>query len=74
MTSPRRLITAMLIAVSVLAPFSAHPALAAPADAVPVQCILPPGAYGIVNSRGELVGMLIVYPDCTTEIVPVRDI
>jgi len=35
-----------------------------------VQCLFPPGVYAIVDARGNLVGALIVYPDCTVEIVP----
>lgn len=73
MSRPRRLLAAMLMAAAV-APFSTSSVHASPVAASSAQCILPPGAYGIVNSRGELVGMLIVYPDCTTGIVPVRDI
>ncbi|HEX8906390.1 MAG TPA: hypothetical protein VF771_16190 [Longimicrobiaceae bacterium] len=33
-------------------------------------CALPPGTYLIVDSSGNVVGTLIVYPNCTTEIKP----
>jgi hypothetical protein len=52
--------------------FAASPAAAAPVAEVlapPVQCLLPPGVYGITDSNGELVGLLIVYPDCRVEVV-----
>jgi hypothetical protein len=32
------------------------------------DCILPPGVYGIMDSQGNLVGILIVYPDCRMEV------
>ena len=35
--------------------------------ATAIQCVLEPGIYGVLNSAGELVGILIVYPDCRME-------
>ena len=32
------------------------------------QCVLEPGVYGIVDTSGSLVGILIVYPDCRLEV------
>ncbi|HEX6040132.1 hypothetical protein [Longimicrobium sp.] len=46
---------------------SAAPASAA-GRAVPQSCVIPSGVYGIVDSTGALVAILIVYPDCRTEI------
>lgn len=74
MTALGRLFTAMLISASALIPFSASTALAAPPEMHPVQCALPPGAYAIMDSSMELVGMLIIFPDCSVEIIPLREI
>lgn len=36
-----------------------------------VPCLLNPGTYAIVDAKTQkVVGILIVYPDCRTEIVP----
>lgn len=43
-------------------------ARAAETAAPAAQCVLAPGVYGITNSDGELVGLLIVYPDCRIEV------
>lgn len=32
------------------------------------SCVLLPGVYGIMDSSGTVVAILIVYPDCRTEI------
>lgn len=34
-------------------------------------CVLQPGVYGIYNMQDQMVGVLVVYPDCKTEILPV---
>ena len=34
----------------------------------PASCPLDPGVYGIIDSSGQLVGILIVYPDCRMEV------
>jgi hypothetical protein len=54
-----------------LGPGAAPAAAADPADRVAVaadDCILPPGVYGITDSQGNVVGILIVYPDCKMEV------
>lgn len=40
------------------------------AEASPLvsQCLIPPGVYGIIDAEGDLVGLLIVYPDCRMEV------
>jgi hypothetical protein len=48
---------------------SVAPAAAA-ASPVVLSCLLPPGVYGITDSSGALVGLLIVYPDCRMEVYP----
>lgn len=65
-----RIIARALVAATIAA-FAAAPAQAAPvmeAGAPAVQCVFPPGVYGIVDSSGTLVGLLIVYPDCRMEV------
>lgn len=59
----------MLGAVVALA-LGAAPASATQPERVPRvgDCLLPPGVYGITDSRGNLVGILIVYPDCRMEV------
>lgn len=42
--------------------------------AVSAQCLLEPGTYAIMNSRGEFVGILIVYPDCRMEVYKAKDL
>ena len=45
---------------------------AAAAASVPgltvVQCILEPGVYAVMDSGGQTVAILIVYPDCRMEL------
>ena len=52
--------------------FAAVPAAAETAPAsgieIPAFCPLEPGVYGLVDSTGSLVGILIVYPDCRMEV------
>lgn len=68
-TFRRTFIQAFAVAVAAVG-FAATPAAAAPvvAPAPAAQCILAPGVYGIVDSSGTLVGILIVYPDCRIEV------
>lgn len=66
-TLARRVFRGMLAAVAATA-FAAAPAAAAPPVPVTAQCVLDPGVYGIVDSGGRLVGILIVYPDCRMEV------
>ena len=54
------------VALSV-APVSATASPLAP------QCVIPPGVYGIVDAEGNLVGLLIVYPDCRMEVYKPRE-
>ncbi|MBB4639231.1 hypothetical protein FHS01_005298 [Longimicrobium terrae] len=37
------------------------------------QCVLQPGVYKIIDASGNLVGVLLVYPDCHTEIIKAVD-
>lgn len=59
-----------LFAAAISIVLAAAPSVAAPiAEAsVPAQCLLQPGVYGITDSSGQLVGLLIVYPDCRMEV------
>lgn len=69
MRMPGRIIARGLVAATIAA-FAAAPAQAmrvAEAGVPGVQCVFPPGVYGIVDSSGTLVGLLIVYPDCRME-------
>jgi hypothetical protein len=65
-------IVAQGLVAATLAALAATPARAAAraveAGAPAVQCVFPPGVYGIVDSSGTLVGLLIVYPDCRMEV------
>lgn len=47
---------------------SVAPAAAAETRLAGSSCVLPPGVYGITDSSGTLVGILIVYPDCRMEV------
>lgn len=49
---------------------SVAPATAAASPLVLSSCLLPPGVYGITDSSGAVVGLLIVYPDCRMEVYP----
>lgn len=55
-------VAAMMSAVGPAAAAASVPGLTV------VQCILEPGVYGIMDSGGRLVGILIVYPDCRMEV------
>lgn len=74
MRAIRRMLLGVSIAVSaVICPTAlvAHE----PVPDVPaaeLQCAIAPGVYAIIDARtGDLVGVLIIYPDCKVEIVPV---
>jgi hypothetical protein len=74
MSAIRRMLLGVFITFSAVFcpnPLIAHePALDAPA--AELQCLIAPGAYAIIDARtGELVGVLIVYPDCRLEILPI---
>ncbi|HST58865.1 MAG TPA: hypothetical protein VLK84_09260 [Longimicrobium sp.] len=67
----QRLVARGLVAAAACTALAAAPAAAAPvADtfAPAMQCLLQPGVYGITDSNGALVGLLIVYPDCRMEV------
>jgi hypothetical protein len=69
-----RLTLSLLGAASILA---TTPAAAVPlVEEAPeiIQCSLAPGIYSIMDSEGNLVAILIVYPNCTYEIVVKEDI
>ena len=55
---------ALFLAFAV-APAAATPTVPAAATA---QCVLQPGVYGIIDSSGKLIAILIVYPDCRLEV------
>lgn len=61
----RSAVGAAIALVSAAAPASA----AASSSPAPAACLLAPGVYGITDSSGGLVGILIVYPDCRMEVV-----
>lgn len=65
-----RSITRALLVAAVAVALGAAPVAAAQPERVSVvdDCLLPPGVYGITDSRGNLVGILIVYPDCRMEV------
>lgn len=63
----RRFARTLLSVALALAP-GAAPAAAPPERLAAADCVLPPGVYGIVDSQGNLVGLLIVYPDCRMEV------
>ncbi|HKP77058.1 MAG TPA: hypothetical protein VJT67_16120 [Longimicrobiaceae bacterium] len=62
----RAVVAAVVAVVAASAPASAA-TLREPA-AVAGPCVLEPGVYGILDSQGEVVGILIVYPDCRLEV------
>jgi hypothetical protein len=73
MVALRRFFAGAVMGASMLTTLAATPASATPVpqpDAEAVSCPLEPGVYAITNSKGQLVGALIVYPDCSTEILP----
>ena len=51
---------------------AASPAPSSLPSAHAAICPIPPGTYIILNSDGDLVGALIVFPDCRIEILPVE--
>ncbi len=65
-----RTITKGLFGAALALAFGAAPAAAAPLvpAAATAQCVLEPGVYGIIDSGGRLLGILIVYPDCRLEV------
>jgi hypothetical protein len=70
MHSVRRTFMRSFAAAAIALAFAAAPASAA-APSVPAPtpaCVLEPGVYGITDSTGKLVGILIVYPDCRMEV------
>lgn len=71
MTPAARLSAFVLLALGALSGARAGHATPLP-NVLPPPCPIPPGVYAITHpTTGELVGALIVYPDCRTEIVPV---
>jgi hypothetical protein len=73
MTALRRFLAGAVAGASMLVAIAATPASATPvreAHAEAMECILEPGVYLIMNSKDEFVGVLIMYPDCRTEIIP----
>lgn len=70
-TIKRILLRASVCAAAAVA-FTASPAAAAPGPfrtESAAFCPLMPGVYGIIDSTGQLVGILIIYTDCTMEII-----
>ena len=74
MSAFRRMVLGVSIAISAVIcpnPLMAHEP-APDARAAELQCILAPGVYAIIDAKtGELVGALIIYPDCRVEILPI---
>ena len=73
MTTLGRFLASTMLGASMMVPFTAtpmHAAIAVRTAADAMDCILEPGVYVIKNSKDVLVGVLIVYPDCRTEIIP----
>jgi hypothetical protein len=74
MSAIRRMLLGVSIAISAVIcpnPLVAHEP-APDARAAELQCILAPGVYAIIDPEtGNLVGALIVYPDCKVEILPI---
>lgn len=70
MRTLQRLVARGLVAAAACTAFVATPVAAAPLAETfaPAQCLLQPGVYGITDSNGALVGLLIVYPDCRMEV------
>lgn len=62
-----RSFAAAAIALAIAAPHASAAAVA-PVPVWARACVLAPGVYGITDSTGKLVGILIVYPDCRTEV------
>lgn len=57
--------------------FTASPSAAAiPSTPITasLQCVLEPGTYAILNSKGEFVGILIIYPDCRIEVYKAKEL
>jgi hypothetical protein len=72
MAALRRFFVGAVMGASMLVALAAAPASATPvvrAHAEAMECVLEPGVYLIMNGN-EFVGILIMYPDCKTEIIP----
>lgn len=70
MNSIRRTFIRSFAAAAVAIALAAAPASAA-ASSVTARtpaCVLEPGVYGITDSTGKIVGILIIYPDCRVEV------
>lgn len=67
MLSIRRTLARSIAAAALGVAMTAAPAAASP-TAPAAQCLIAPGVYGIVDSTGKVVGLLIVYPDCRMEV------
>lgn len=70
MNSRRRTFIRSAAGAVIALAFAAAPASAtAPSAPAPAAaCVLDPGVYGITDSTGTIVGILIVYPDCRIEV------
>jgi hypothetical protein len=70
MISLPRTILRVFTAAALGVAFAGSPASAStrPLHASAVDCVIEPGVYGIVDSTGTLVGILIVYSDCRMEV------
>ena len=70
MAALKRVVTGAVLGVSMLAALSAAPvsatAMTAPASE---DCDPPAGTYPVM-SGDKLIGVLIIYPDCSYEFVP----
>lgn len=71
---PRGILRMFTCAALALA-FTARPAAASTGSpaAPAAACVIEPGVYGIVDSTGSLVGILIVYSDCKIEVYSRRE-
>lgn len=70
-TAVRLLGSFLAAAVLTLAPAGdASAAPPVPQSEALAQCALAPGVYLITTVEGRIVGYLLVYPDCTTEVLP----
>jgi hypothetical protein len=69
MNSVRRIFMRSFAGAVIALALAAAPASAvSSAPARTLACTLEPGVYGITDSTGRLVGILIVYPDCRMEV------
>ena len=67
MSAVLRMLFRMVAGVALALAVSVAPASAA-VRPLAEPCLIPPGVYGIVDSSGNVVGLLIVYPDCRMEV------